>query len=173
MERKQIGFEAFGCASWKRKLVSDTNSRCHFPLGEASSRIDEVTARIYPTIIREYLLTRPRLHEKNPPGSRWLRFQTTAIHCADEPPEASAVLGKTLRTAFSFAERFGANLALGFLRGHGARFGTPRLDGIQRPSRWLEDLSLSYGWRPLIRSSLCSGLACRRLARRNYSLLSA
>jgi NAD(P)-dependent dehydrogenase (short-subunit alcohol dehydrogenase family) len=35
----------------------------------------------------------------------------------------------------------------------------------------LMDLSLSYGWRPLIRSSLCSGLACRRLARRNYSQL--
>lgn len=29
------------------------------------------------------------------------------------------------------------------------------------------DLSLSYGWRPLIRSSLCSGLACHRLVRRN------
>ena len=35
----------------------------------------------------------------------------------------------------------------------------------------LMDLSLSFEWRPLIRSSLCSGLACHRLVRRNYSLL--
>jgi hypothetical protein len=33
------------------------------------------------------------------------------------------------------------------------------------------DLSLGFEWRPLISSSLYSGLACRRLARRNYSLL--
>ena len=136
MERKQIGFEAFGCASWKTKLVSDTNSRCHFPLvrrWQESTNDSPNLCGNYPRIVA-YSVQTPR---EKPTQLRMAPIQATAIHRADEASEAE--VGWLIHTAVIVADSISvANLALGFLRRHGARFGTPRLDAMQSPSRWLD-----------------------------------
>ena len=87
MERKQIGFEAFGCASWKNNLVSYTKSQCDLPHGEALARIEKERREFMRQLTENCGLLCPdsaRETHAAPGGSD----SGNAIHRADEASEA-------------------------------------------------------------------------------------